>query len=150
MHIVGMFAPSFVTGSLIQRYGIPPIMLAGAALLLASAVVALSGTALYFFWIALALIGVGWNFMFVGATILLTTAYRPEERAKVQATNEFLTFGTVAIASFSSGGVLAAAGWTAVNYTILPLLLAAAGTTVWYATVTRRSPAAAIVPRSSS
>jgi MFS family permease len=150
MHIVGMFAPSFVTGSLIARYGIPPVMLAGAGLLLASAAVALSGTALYDFWIALALIGVGWNFMFVGATTLLTTVYRPEERAKVQATNEFLTFGTVAIASFSSGGVLAGAGWNAVNYTILPLLLIAASATGWYISVSRRSLVAAVLPRSSS
>jgi hypothetical protein len=113
-------------------------------------VVALSGTALYNFWIALALIGVGWNFMFVGATTLLTTVYRPEERAKVQAANEFLTFGTVAIASFSSGGVLAGAGWNAVNYTILPLLLIAASATGWYVMVSRRSLVAAVLPRSSS
>jgi MFS family permease len=150
MHIVGMFAPSFITGSLIQRYGIPPIMLTGAGLLLASAMVSLSDTALYDFWIALTLLGIGWNFMFVGGTTLLTTAYRSEERAKVQATNEFLTFGTVALASFSSGGILAGAGWSAVNYTVLPLLLIAASTTVWYVTVSRRPPAAAVLPRSSS
>jgi len=125
-------------------------MLAGTGLLLASAAVALSGTALYNFWIALALVGVGWNFMFVGATTLLTTACRPEERAKVQATNEFLTFGTVAIASFSSGGVLAGAGWNAANFTILPLLLIAASATVWYVVVSRRSLVAALLPRSSS
>jgi MFS family permease len=149
MHIIGMFAPSFITGSLIARYGLPPIMLAGAGLLLLSAVVSLSGTALGNFWIALALVGVGWNFMFVGATTLLTTVYRPEERAKVQATNEFLTFGTVALASFSSGGVLAGAGWNAVNYTILPVLLIAASATLWYAMISRRVVEPAIVPRSS-
>jgi MFS family permease len=139
MHLVGMFAPSFVTGTLIQRYGVSPVMLSGAAMLLASAVVSLSGTAIYDFWIALALLGVGWNFMYVGGTSLLTSTYRPEERAKVQAANEFLTFGAVALASFSSGGVFAQAGWNAVNYTILPLLLTAATTTVWYALVSRRA-----------
>jgi MFS family permease len=87
----------------------------------------------------LALLGVGWNFMYVGGTSLLTSTYRPEERAKVQAANEFLTFGAVALASFSSGGVFAQAGWNAVNYTILPLLLTAATTTVWYALVSRRA-----------
>jgi MFS family permease len=150
MHLIGMFAPSFFTGGLIARYGIARIMLLGAGMLLASAPVALSGTALANFWIALALVGVGWNFMYVGATTLLTSAYRPEERAKVQATNEFLTFGAVALASFSSGGVFAASGWTAVNVTILPLLLAAASTTLWYAAVSRHAPAPATLPRSSS
>jgi hypothetical protein len=81
---------------------------------------------------------------------LLTTTYRPEERAKVQATNEFLTFGAVALASFSSGGVFGVAGWAAVNYTVLPLLLTAASATLWYAMVSRLSPAPATHPRSSS
>ncbi len=150
MHLVGMFAPSFFTGSLIARWGVARIMLIGAGLLLLSAVVSLSGTALWDFWIALALLGVGWNFMYVGGTTLLTTTYRPEERAKVQATNEFLTFGVVALASFSSGGVFGVAGWQAVNYTVLPLLLTAATATLWYATVSRPAPAPATPPRSSS
>lgn len=150
MHLIGMFAPSFFTGGLIARWGVARIMLLGAGLLLASTMVSLSGTAIWHFWIALALLGLGWNFMYVGGTTLLTTTYRPEERAKVQATNEFLTFGAVALASFSSGGVFGVAGWAAVNYTVLPLLLTAASATLWYAMVSRLSPAPATHPRSSS
>src|SRR5216684_3484511 len=138
MHLIGMFAPSFVTGSLIARFGVTRILLAGAGMLLASAVAALSGLALYNFWAALALLGVGWNFLYVGGTTLLTAAYRPEERAKTQAANEFLTFGVVAVASFASGGVMARIGWNAINYATFPLLLIAAATTLWYATVSRR------------
>src|SRR5712692_2279565 len=138
MHLLGMFAPSFVTGSLIARFGVTRILLAGAGMLLASAVAALSGLALYNFWAALALLGVGWNFLYVGGTTLLTSAYRPEERAKTQAANEFLTFGVVAVASFASGGVMARIGWSAINYATFPLLLIAAATTLWYATVSRR------------
>src|SRR6266852_5921619 len=140
MHLLGMFAPSFVTGSLIARFGVTRILLAGAGMLLASAVAALSGLALYNFWAALALLGVGWNFLYVGGTTLLTSAYRPEERAKTQAANEFLTFGVVAVASFASGGVMARIGWSAINYATVPLLLAAAATTLWYAAIIRRAP----------
>jgi len=138
MHLIGMFAPSFVTGSLIARFGVTRVLLAGAGMLLASALAALSGLALYNFWAALALLGVGWNFLYVGGTTLLTAAYRPEERAKTQAANEFLTFGVVAVASFASGGVMARIGWNAINYATFPLLLIAAATTLWYATVSRR------------
>ncbi|HEX7970200.1 MAG TPA: MFS transporter [Stellaceae bacterium] len=150
MHLIGMFAPSFVTGSLIARFGVARILLAGAGMLLACALVGLSGITIYHFWAALALLGVGWNFMYVGATTLLTAVYRPEERAKTQAANEFLTFGVVALASFASGGVFARAGWDAVIYTVLPLLLTATAATVWYAAISRRSPAPATLPRSSS
>jgi MFS family permease len=147
MHLIGMFAPSFVTGSLIVRFGVTRILLAGAALLLASALAALSGTSLYNFWAALALLGVGWNFLYVGGTTLLTSAYRPEERAKTQAANEFLTFGVVAMASFASGGVMARIGWTAISYaTVLPLLIAAA-TTLWYVAVSSRAAVPAPLPR---
>jgi len=141
MHLLGMFAPSFVTGSLIARFGVTRILLAGAGMLLASALAALSGLALYNFWAALALLGIGWNFLYVGGTTLLTAAYRPEERAKTQAANEFLTFGVVAMASFASGGVMARIGWSAINYATVPLLLTAAATTLWYAAIIRRSAA---------
>jgi MFS family permease len=150
MHLIGMFAPSFVTGSLIARWGVPRITLSGAGLLFLSTLMSLSGTALWHFWVALALLGVGWNFMYVGGTTLLTATYRPEERAKVQATNEFLTFGVVALASLSSGGVFGLAGWSAVNYTVLPFLLTAASATLWYVLVSRPSPAPATRPRSTS
>jgi MFS family permease len=150
MHLIGMFAASFVTGSLIARFGVTRILITGSGLLLASAVVAVSGVALVNFWVALALLGLGWNFMYVGGTTLLTSAYRPEERAKTQAANEFLTFGVVALSSLVSGGVLARFGWDAVNYAILPFLLVAASTTLWYRQLSRRAPAPAILPRSSS
>src|SRR5260221_9076387 len=138
MHLLGMFAPSFVTGSLIAPFGATPVLPAGAGMLLASALAALSGIALYNFWAALALLGVGWNFLYVGRTTLLTAAYRPEERAKTQAANEFLTFGVVAMASFASGGVMARIGWNAINYATFPLLLIPAATTAWYGTVRPR------------
>ena len=142
-----MFAPSFVTGNLIARFGVTRILLAGAGMLLASALTALSGTSLYNFWAALALLGVGWNFLYVGGTTLLTSAYRPEERAKTQAANEFLTFGVVAMASFASGGVMARIGWTAISYaTVLPLLIAAA-TTLWYVAISGRAAVPATLPR---
>lgn len=150
MHLIGMFAPSFFTGSLIVRFGVTRILLTGAGMLLACIAVGLSGVTIYHFWAALALLGVGWNFLYVGGTSLLTAAYRPEERAKTQAANEFMTFGVVAMASFASGGVFARGGWNAVNYMVLPLLLIATAATVWYAAVSRRSPAPATLPQSSS
>jgi MFS family permease len=137
MHLVGMFAPSFFSGSLIKRFGLAPVLLAGSGLLVVSAAVALAGTSLVNFWVALLLLGVGWNFMYVSGTTLLTTAYRPEERAKAQATNELLTFGTVALASLAAGGVFGRFGWSGINYTVLPLLFAALVSTLWYATLQR-------------
>jgi MFS family permease len=147
VHLVGMFAPSFVTGRLIARYGVTRILLAGATAVLLSVLVALSGTALVHFWLALTLVGLGWNFMYVGGTTLLTSAYQPEERAKTQGLNEFLTFGTVALASLSSGGVFTVAGWNAVNYAITPVLLIAAAATLWHAAVSRRAGEVAPLPR---
>jgi MFS family permease len=147
LHLIGMFAPSFITGRLITRFGVTRILLAGAASVLASVLVALAGTSLVHFWLALTLVGLGWNFMYVGGTTLLTGAYRPEERAKTQGLNEFLTFGTVALASVFSGGVFALAGWNAVNYTITPVLLIAAAATLWHAAVSRRAAEAAPLPR---
>jgi len=147
VHLIGMFAPSFVTGRLITRYGVTRILLAGAAAVLLSVLAALSGTTLVHFWLALTLVGLGWNFMYVGGTTLLTSAYRPEERAKTQGLNEFLTFGTVALASLSSGGVFTLAGWNAVNYAITPVLLIAAAATLWHAAVSRRAAVPAPLPR---
>ena len=150
IHLIGLFAPSFFTGSVIARYGVTRILLTGSALLLLSAIVSLSGTALDEFWEALALLGLGWNFMYVGGTTLLTTAYRPEERARTEAASEFLTFGVVALSSLVSGGSLQGFGWEFGNYAILPLLLTAASTTLWYRQVSRRAPAPAVLPRSWS
>lgn len=125
-HTLGMFVPSFFTGNFIARFGAPRIMLAGIALLTGHVVIALSGVELLHFTWALVLLGVGWNFSFVGGTALLTEAYRPSEKAKVQATNDFLILGVVVAASFASGGLLHHLGWAGVNLTALPFLAAVA------------------------
>jgi MFS family permease len=130
-HILGMYAPSFVTGHLIARFGLTTIMLTGAALLLACSGVNLAGIAIGNFWAANLVLGVGWNFLFVGATTLLTRVYSPEERAKVQALNDFLIFGTSTLSSFSSGALLAGFGWTIVQLAVLPAAAVAAVAVAW-------------------
>ncbi|MCH8183515.1 MAG: MFS transporter [Proteobacteria bacterium] len=124
-HVVAMFAPSFFTGSLMARFGKLNVIFAGVVILAGSVAVALAGTGLAHFWLALFLVGLGWNFMFIGGTTLLTDTYRPSERAKAQALNELLVFGSVAVASLSSGVLLQVFGWNAVNYGALPLLVIA-------------------------
>lgn len=119
-HILAMFGPSFFTGNLIVRYGKEPVTIAGLVLIAAAAVVGLSGITVGHFWLALVLLGIGWNFGFIGATALVTECYRPEERSKVQAANDFLVFGSVAAASFSSGGLLHSGGWEVVNWLVFP------------------------------
>jgi MFS family permease len=124
-HVVGMFAPSFFTGSLVQRYGAPRVMQAGFVLLLGHVAVALSGVEFLHFLSALVLLGVGWNFAFIGGTALLTQAYRPAEQAKVQAANEFAIFGLVALATLSAGWLYDRFGWVTLNLAVVPLLVAA-------------------------
>jgi predicted MFS family arabinose efflux permease len=119
-HILAMFGPSFLTGRLIVRFGKERVTAAGLVLIAAAAAVGLSGLSVAHFWIALVLLGLGWNLGFIGATALVTACYRPEERAKVQAANDFLVFGAVAAASFSSGSLLNSAGWEAVNWLVFP------------------------------
>ena len=121
-HVVAMFAPSFVTGPLIKRLGVIPVMLAGAALNIVSILVALDGLAVANFWWSLVLLGVGWNFLYIGATTLLTETYRPEERAKAQGANETAIFAMMALSSFSSGMIVTNAGWEKVNYAATPLI----------------------------
>ncbi len=130
-HMIGMYGPSFFTGSLIQRFGVLNVILAGCGLLLVCMVAALAGTTLINFWLAMFLLGVGWNFMYVGGSALLIEAHTPAERAKTQAANDFMVFGTMAISSMASGVLLHASGWSAVNYGSIPFLLLAAGATVW-------------------
>lgn len=130
-HILGMFAPSFFTGHLIRRFGVLNILAIGAVLLFAAAAADLSGLGFWNFWAGLVLLGVGWNFLYIGATSLLTETYRPDERAKVQGINDFLVFGTVAAASFVSGGLHTAFGWSVVNYGILPLVALTLAATLW-------------------
>ena len=124
-HVLGMFAPSFFTGHLIHRFGTLNIILVGALLIMSCIAVNLTGVDLANFWMALLALGVGWNFMFIGGTTLLTTTYRPEERAKAQGANDFCVFATVAGAAFSSGILHNALGWQAVNLgVVLPILIA--------------------------
>jgi MFS family permease len=121
-HVLAMFGPSFVTGTLIARYGVDVIITIGMALLLGCGLVALSGIELANFWGALILLGLGWNFGFIGATTMLTETYRPEERGKVQGLNDFLIFGSVAAASFASGSLFTSVGWEWINYLIFPVV----------------------------
>jgi MFS family permease len=126
-HALGMFAPSFVTGHLIARFGVLRVMTTGAILLAVAVAIDLAGVTVAHFWLGLTLMGIGWNFLFVGATTLLAGAHAPEERAKTQAANDFLVFGLVSVASFSSGALLANFGWTMVNLAVLPLIALAGG-----------------------
>jgi MFS family permease len=130
-HVVGMFAPSFFTGHLIQRFGVLNVMLAGAAALLACVATGLSGTEVAHFWGAMLLLGLGWNFLYIGASALLTETYRSAERAKVQALNDFLIGFGVSVASLSSGALQAVFGWEVVNLSPLPAILAAAFAVLW-------------------
>ena len=125
-HVLGMFVPSFFTGALIARFGCPQIMLAGVALLVVHVTIALSGAEFLYFLSALTLLGMGWNFAYIGGTTLLTEAYRPSEKALVQGVNDFTIFTTVVASSFASGALLHAFGWTGVNTIALPFLTAAA------------------------
>ncbi|MEX0809733.1 MAG: MFS transporter [Dongiaceae bacterium] len=114
-HALGMFAPSFVTGHLIARFGVRTIMLVGVAMFAACIGVNLSGIDVFHFWLANVLLGVGWNFLFIGSSTLLTETYTPAERGKAQALNDFLVFGVVAVASFAAGALHSLVGWEAVN-----------------------------------
>lgn len=130
-HVVGMFAPSFVTGSLIARYGVLNVMQWGAALCALCVAVNLASTALWAMWLALVLLGVGWNFLFVGGTTLLTETYRPEERAKTQSLNDLLVLGTTTVTAFSSGPLHHLFGWSALNTFVVPLLALVALALLW-------------------
>lgn len=121
LHVMAMFGPSFFTGNLIARFGKERIVAAGMALLAACAVVGLMGIALSNFYVALILLGIGWNFGFIGATAMLTDCYRPEEKAKAQGANDVVLFSMVAFGSFMSGQTLNAFGWDALNYVVFPV-----------------------------
>jgi MFS family permease len=142
-HIIGMFAPSFVTGPLIKRVGALPVMFVGALLNFAAIGIALSGIAVAQFWWALFILGVGWNFLYIGGTTLLTQTYRPEERARAQGTNEQAIFIMMAISSVSSGLTVTTAGWERVNLFALPLVATVLIAIVWFALHERARKAAA-------
>jgi MFS family permease len=140
-HVLGMFVPSFFTGDLIRRIGVLGVMGLGVVLLAGHVAIALSGIRYGNFVAGLILLGVGWNFLFIGGTTLLAEACTPADRAKVQAAHDFLMFGAVSIASFSAGGLLDAWGWRSVNWTVLPFLglagVAVAGLAIHRARVPR-------------
>jgi predicted MFS family arabinose efflux permease len=140
-HVIGMFLPSLITGSLISRFGTERIMGLGLALIVVAALIGVAGITLWHFWTGLVLLGVGWNFAFVGATAMVTDCHRPNERNKVQSLNDFLVFGSMAIGSFSSGAVLANFGWAAVNEVVFPVVLAAAALLLWHLLRKRPHPA---------
>ncbi|MFN3644071.1 MAG: MFS transporter [Gemmobacter sp.] len=138
-HVLAMYAPSFVTGHIIARFGAERVVGAGLAILATSGAVALSGVALEQFFIALILLGIGWNFGFIGATTMLTASHAPHERGRMQGLNDLIVFGGVTLASFSSGGLMnctggsVQAGWSAVNLAMVPFLVAAGGALIWLA-----------------
>jgi MFS family permease len=125
-HVIAMYLPSFWTGSIVQRFGAPKVILTGFAMIALASFINLSGQTTLHFWIGLIFLGMGWNFGFVGASSLVVETHLPEERTRVQSFNDFLVFGTNAIASFSSGTLLVRSGWDAVNYVVMPALMIAA------------------------
>jgi MFS family permease len=136
-HIVAMYGPSFFTGSLIARFGAPKVVAAGLILEAAAATIGLSGITALHFWATLIVLGMGWNLSFVGASALVLETHRPQERNKVQAFNDFLVFGMMAVGSFSSGQLLANYGWSAVNMVVYPPVLLGL-TVLAFASFTRR------------
>ena len=130
-HIVAMYGPSFFTGSLISRFGAPRIVALGLVLEAGAAGIGLSGITALHFWATLIVLGIGWNFAFVGASALVLETHRPNERNKVQAFNDFLVFGSMAVGSFSSGALLANFGWATVNEVVFPVVLTAAALLLW-------------------
>ena len=124
-HVIAMYGPSFFTGRLIERFGATAVVVAGLALTGAAAAVGLLGIDVAHFWVTLILLGVGWNFGFVGASAMVLETHRPEEKARVQSFNDFVVFGTMAVGSFLSGGLLSAYGWDTVLWlSFVPLAFA--------------------------
>lgn len=136
-HVIGMFVPGFFTGGLIKRFGVQRIMACGVALNVVCVVIALTGTQLAQFVVALFVLGVGWNFLFVGGTTLLTQHYRPEEKTQAQATMDFWVFTTMAVSSFSSGALVTTQGWNWLNLGSLLPMAAVGVALLWLGIVTK-------------
>jgi predicted MFS family arabinose efflux permease len=130
-HVVGMYAPGFVTGDLIKRFGVLAVIIAGVALMAGCVVVALAGDTVAHFLVALFLLGTGWNFMYTGGTLLLTESYTPAEKARVQGVNDAIIFSTVGVSSFASGALLSWVGWEKMNLIAIPILVIALVAVVW-------------------
>ena len=143
-HVLAMFIPSFFTGHLIARFGAEKIVAIGLIVLGAAGIVALAGIELANFFIALILLGIGWNFGFIGATAMLAGTHKPEERGRAQGLNDMIVFGFVTLASLASGGLMNCSGgspvegWAAVNYAMVPFLALAGGALVWLALNNRK------------
>jgi predicted MFS family arabinose efflux permease len=139
-HVLAMYAPSFITGRIISRIGAPRVVLAGLVLCVAAALVGLSGLTVWHFWASLIVVGIGWNFGFVGASSMVLDCYRPEERTRVQSFNDFAIFSSMLVGSFASGGLLNAYGWEVVCLISMVPLLAAA-LVLWATGAVRSRPA---------
>ena len=133
-HVLAMFAPSFVTGNLIQRFGLWNILMTGACLAVVCVLINLTGTTVWHFWFALVALGISWNFLFIGATALLTQTYQDSEKSKVQGINDFMVFTMVTIASLSAGMFQHNYGWKAVNMGALPLIMIIILSLIWLRT----------------
>ena len=130
-HVIAMFLPSFFTGDLIKKFGVLPIMLSGVALMFVCLGISLSGVSVAHFWWSLVILGLGWNFMFVGGSALVTETYRVEEKAKAQGLHDLLVFCTTATSSFASGLLLKANGWAILNYVAAPFLIVVTIAMLW-------------------
>jgi MFS family permease len=142
-HVVGMYAPGFFTGSLIQRFGALKVILVGAALVVVCIAIAVGGNDIGHFWGALVLLGVGWNLMYTGGTTLLTEAHSVHDKAKTQGLNDFIVFAVMSISSISSGALVDAAGWERMNTVALPFVAIVAIATLWLMAHRRRAAAMA-------
>ncbi len=141
-HVVGMYAPGFFTGDLIKRFGVIGVICAGVALIACSIAVALSGDTIAHFLVAMFLVGVGWNFMYTGGTVLLTETYRPAEKARTQGAHDAIVFTTLGVSSFASGALVSAAGWERMNFGAIPILAIALGGVLWLSRFRRAAAAA--------
>jgi predicted MFS family arabinose efflux permease len=140
-HVVGMYAPGFFTGSVIQRYGVLRVIIAGSLLAAAAVGVALAGNQVGHFWAALVLLGIGWNLMYTGGTTLLTEAYTPKDKAKTQGLNDLIVFAVMGVSSISSGALIDAAGWERMNAVALPFVAIVALAAMWFGALRRRQRA---------
>ena len=142
-HVVAMFAPSFVTGSLIARIGVLRVLTLGAALALACVLVNLLGTGQMYFWSALVALGLGWNFLYIGGTTLLTRTYAAEERAKSQGFNDFVVYSAIALAAFGAGEIESLWGWQAINLATVPAIALIGSAVAWLAVQRHKAARAA-------
>ncbi|MEO8630529.1 MAG: MFS transporter, partial [Betaproteobacteria bacterium] len=145
-HIIGMFAPALFAGSLIRRFGVLNIMAVGVATYVACIVAAVTGQTVVNFWFSSTLLGVGWCFLYVGGTTLLTEAYRPEEKARTQGINDLFVFVIMGLTSAASGAILYNLGWNALNMFAVPLLIVTAAALVWLASHRREAKRTQPIP----